>query len=33
MTDDEFAAFELQMEFKVSDGANSGIFYLPDVAA
>jgi len=28
MTDEEFAAFELQMEFKVSAGANSGIFYL-----
>jgi hypothetical protein len=27
MTDQEFAAFELQMEFKVSAGANSGIFY------
>jgi 3-keto-disaccharide hydrolase len=27
MTDEEFAAFELQMEFKVSAGANSGIFY------
>ncbi len=27
MTDEEFAAFELQMEFKVSEGANSGIFY------
>jgi 3-keto-disaccharide hydrolase len=27
MTDDEFGAFELQMEFKVSEGANSGIFY------
>ncbi len=28
MTDEEFGAFELQMEFKVSPGANSGIFYL-----
>jgi hypothetical protein len=28
MTDEEFSAFELQMEFKVSAGANSGIFYL-----
>ncbi len=28
MTDNEFGAFELQMEFKVSAGANSGIFYL-----
>jgi hypothetical protein len=28
MTDREFGAFELQMEFKVSAGANSGIFYL-----
>ena len=28
MTDEEFGAFELQMEFKVSAGANSGIFYL-----
>jgi len=27
MTDEEFGAFELQMEFKVSAGANSGIFY------
>jgi hypothetical protein len=27
MTDDEFDAFELQLEFKVSAGANSGIFY------
>jgi hypothetical protein len=27
MTDEQFAAFELQMEFKVSEGANSGIFY------
>ena len=27
MTDEEFSAFELQMEFKVSAGANSGIFY------
>ncbi len=33
MTDEEFGAFELQMEFKVSEGANSGIFYLPDFAA
>jgi hypothetical protein len=28
MTDEEFGAFELQMEFKVTAGANSGIFYL-----
>ncbi|HEV7606898.1 MAG TPA: DUF1080 domain-containing protein [Steroidobacteraceae bacterium] len=28
MTDEEFGAFELQMDFKVSAGANSGIFYL-----
>ncbi len=28
MTDEEFGAFELQMEFKISAGANSGIFYL-----
>ncbi len=28
MTDEEFGAFELQMEFKTSAGANSGIFYL-----
>jgi hypothetical protein len=28
VTDDEFGAFELQLEFKVSAGANSGIFYL-----
>jgi hypothetical protein len=28
MTDEQFGAFELQMEFKVSAGANSGIFYL-----
>ena len=28
MTDEEFGAFELQVEFKVSAGANSGIFYL-----
>jgi hypothetical protein len=27
MTDEEFGPFELQMEFKVSEGANSGIFY------
>jgi len=27
MTDEEFSAFELQMDFKVSEGANSGIFY------
>jgi len=27
MTDEEFGAFELQMEFKVSAGANSGIIY------
>jgi hypothetical protein len=27
MTDEEFGAFELQMEFKTSAGANSGIFY------
>ena len=27
MTDEEFTAFELQMEFKVGEGANSGIFY------
>ena len=27
MTDEEFDAFELQLEFKVSAGANSGIFY------
>jgi hypothetical protein len=27
MTDEQFGAFELQMEFKVSAGANSGIFY------
>jgi hypothetical protein len=28
MTDEEFGAFELQLDFKVSAGANSGIFYL-----
>jgi hypothetical protein len=28
MTHEEFGAFELQMDFKVSAGANSGIFYL-----
>jgi len=28
MTEEEFGAFELQMDFKVSAGANSGIFYL-----
>jgi len=28
MTDEEFGAFELQADFKVSAGANSGIFYL-----
>jgi hypothetical protein len=28
MTDEEFGAFELQMEFKFAPGANSGIFYL-----
>jgi len=28
MTEAEFGAFELQLEFKVSAGANSGIFYL-----
>ncbi len=28
VTDQEFGAFELQMEFKVSAGANSGIIYL-----
>jgi hypothetical protein len=27
MTEEEFGAFELQLEFKVSAGANSGIFY------
>jgi len=27
MTTEEFGAFELQMDFKVSAGANSGIFY------
>lgn len=27
MTEEEFGAFELQMDFKVSAGANSGIFY------
>lgn len=27
MTDEEFGAFELQMEFKIAAGANSGIFY------
>jgi hypothetical protein len=27
MTEEEFGAFELQTEFKVSSGANSGIFY------
>jgi hypothetical protein len=27
MTEEEFGAFELQMEFKTSAGANSGIFY------
>jgi len=27
MTDEEFGAFELQMEFKTTAGANSGIFY------
>ena len=33
VTDEEFGAFELQMEFKTSAGANSGIIYLPDLAA
>jgi len=28
MSDEEFGAFELQMEFKFAAGANSGIFYL-----
>lgn len=28
MTDEEFGAFELQLDFKLSSGANSGIFYL-----
>ena len=28
MTDEQFGAFELQAEFKLSAGANSGIFYL-----
>jgi len=28
MSEEEFDAFELQMEFKLSAGANSGIFYL-----
>ena len=28
MTEEEFGAFELQMDFKVSTAANSGIFYL-----
>lgn len=28
MTEEEFGAFELQLDFKVSAGANSGIFYL-----
>ncbi|MBC8024559.1 MAG: DUF1080 domain-containing protein [Steroidobacteraceae bacterium] len=28
MTEQQFGAFELQMEFKTSAGANSGIFYL-----
>jgi hypothetical protein len=28
MSDEEFGAFELQLEFKLSAGANSGIFYL-----
>lgn len=28
VTDQEFGAFELQLEFKTSAGANSGIFYL-----
>jgi hypothetical protein len=28
MTEEEFGAFELQMEFRMSAGANSGIFYL-----
>jgi hypothetical protein len=27
MTDEQFGAFELQLDFKVSEGANSGIFY------
>jgi len=27
LTDEEFDAFELQMEFKITAGANSGIFY------
>ena len=27
MTDEQFDAFELQLDFKVSEGANSGIFY------
>jgi hypothetical protein len=27
MTEEEFGAFELQLDFKVSQGANSGIFY------
>jgi hypothetical protein len=27
MTEEEFGAFELQLEFKISAGANSGIFY------
>jgi len=28
MTDEEFGAFELQMDFRISAGGNSGIFYL-----
>lgn len=28
MTEEEFEAFELQLDFKVSAGANSGVFYL-----
>jgi hypothetical protein len=28
MTDAQFGAFELQMEFRTTEGANSGIFYL-----
>jgi hypothetical protein len=28
MTEEEFGAFELQVDFKVASGANSGIFYL-----
>jgi hypothetical protein len=27
MTEEDFGAFELQLEFKISAGANSGIFY------